>query len=307
MTADPDVIGTPDPLPPGPQDLQRMILAASGSSAGNHRLGLAVLDTGATETVGSLEAIEYILHCRFRRYGHEDIGVDVNRRKKFKFGNAEERTAESFLLLPQTVQGQTTSLGIYTLDVPGVPVLIGIKTMDRLGAVVDTRRKTLEFTEIFPGVRIPLAKGQNGHLLLDLCQDWADNSALPTQGAEIPRPAASHSRLDTGLSEQNEGDEPPTVQECAHSGDEHSSRQCQLHVHVVDTKSETSAEALIEEYTAEDFVPQVSDSGTAVGPGSADQHGAILGDPHGQVGGEGPGGNRSADGLQRRQGQSRRS
>ena len=101
------------------------------------------MDTGATETVRSLEAIEYMLHQRSQRYGHEEVGVDPNKNKRFKFGNAQERWSESFLLLPQEVAGQPTSLGVYTLDVPGVPILIGIKTMVKLGAVVDTAGASL--------------------------------------------------------------------------------------------------------------------------------------------------------------------
>ena len=81
----------PDPRPPGPIELQRLILAATGTGMESHRLGLVVLDTGATETVGSREAIEYIMQKRFQKYGYEDRGIDVNRRKT------------------------STSLGIYTL------------------------------------------------------------------------------------------------------------------------------------------------------------------------------------------------
>lgn len=157
-----------------PLDTQRMILAAAstGSHQDPHRLGYAVIDTGATETVGSLDAVEYITQQRALRFGPEDIGVDPKRVKRFKFGNAEERVAESFMLLPQSVQGKPTSLGIYTLDVPNVPILLGIKTMSKLGAVVNLADNTLTFTKLFPGTAIPLIRSHNGHLLLDLCKDW---------------------------------------------------------------------------------------------------------------------------------------
>ncbi len=155
-----------------PADIQRLILAAAGGPHDPHRLGYAVIDTGATETVGSLEAIEYIMNSRSSRFPNEKVGVDVSRRKRFRFGNAEERQAESFLVLPQTVGGLKTSLGVYTLDVPGVPVLLGIKTMEKLGAIVNVASRTLEFQSVFPGLKIPLVKAQNGHLLLDLCMDW---------------------------------------------------------------------------------------------------------------------------------------
>ena len=277
----------PDPRPPGPIDLQRLILAATGTGQESHRLGLAVLDTGATETVGSLEAIEYVMHQRFLKYGHEEIGVDVTRRKKFKFGNAEERTAESYLLLPQSVQGVSTSLGIYTLDVPGVPVLVGIKTMDRLGAVVDTRRRTLEFTAIFPGVRIPPVKGHNGHLLLDLCRDWTENSDQSAQGDTIPRTVQSHSPTSTGRVEQNEGD----VRHADRSPD------FQRHVHAVETQSESSNGGVIEQFAAEDFFPQGVENGPEEPPTPVDCDGAVPGDLVRQAGGQGSGRACTPDGL----------
>lgn len=112
------------------------------------------------------------MNIRSVRFPNEQVGVDVSRKKRFRFGNAEERQAESFLILPQTVGGVKTNLGVYTLDVPGVPVLLGIKTMEKLGAVVHVGNRTLEFQGVFPGLKIPLVKAQNGHLLLDLCMDW---------------------------------------------------------------------------------------------------------------------------------------
>ena len=156
--------------------VHRMVLAASSgggeASSDSSRLGFAVVDTGATETVGSLDAIEYVMSCRRGIFGAEEIGVCTDRVKRFKFGNAQERVAESFVHLPQTIDGVSTSLGVYTLDVPGVPILLGIKTLGKLGATIAVDPPSLEFTKLFPGVRIPLKRGNNGHLLLDLCHDW---------------------------------------------------------------------------------------------------------------------------------------
>lgn len=130
-SADPTFMSQPSTIQslPATQDVQRMVLAAGDPSDPN-RLVYAVIDTGATETVGSLDAIEFILSRRFAAFGHEEVGVDPKRVKRFKFGNAQERWAESYLLLPQTIQGTATSLGVYTLDVPNVPILLGIKYQD---------------------------------------------------------------------------------------------------------------------------------------------------------------------------------
>lgn len=61
---------------------------------------------------------------------------------------------------------------MYSLDVPGVSILVGVKTMEKRGAVIRVAEKTLEFTKVFPGTKIPLIQGKNKHLLWDLCCDW---------------------------------------------------------------------------------------------------------------------------------------
>ena len=237
------------------EDLQRMILAAAGSAHDPHRLGYAVVDTGATETVGSLEALEFVMNQRMQHFGAEDIGVDVSKHKRFKFGNAEERAAESFVHLPQTVNGIRTTLGVYTLDVPGVPVLLGIKTMNKLGAIVNVRKQTLEFTEIFPGTIIPLTKGQNGHLLLDLCRDWNPESRDSSQTNENQNMSHTY-HLEQGIDQGKES----TV----HSGGATSAADPQslgpLNVHVVengsDTNSEVSADQALQQYVMHGLAAQ---------------------------------------------------
>ena len=158
------------------QRAEQLVLAAESGGLGNP-LRYAVIDTGATETVGSLDAVEFVIQSRHAIYGDEEIGVNPNKTKRFRFGNGHERHAESFITIPQTIDGMHTSLGVYTMDVPGIPILLGVQTMMRLGAVVDVAAPSLTFTKLFPNRNIPLIRGQNGHLLLDLCKDW-------TQGPE---------------------------------------------------------------------------------------------------------------------------
>ena len=163
--------------------------AAAVHSASMERLRYAVLDTGATETVGSMDALQHIMNLRVEMFGYEHVGIDTSHRKFFKFGNGASDQSCSYVLLPQLVGETVTSLGVHAMDVPGIPVLIGIKTMERLGARIDVLTKTLEFQKIFPGVCIPLKRGDNGHLLLDLCSNW-----LRQDPCEVsPKP---HSSLD---------------------------------------------------------------------------------------------------------------
>ena len=51
--------------------------------------GFAVLDTGATESIASLEALEALMKIREKKYGTENITV-YERHRKFRFGNGQE-------------------------------------------------------------------------------------------------------------------------------------------------------------------------------------------------------------------------
>ena len=100
--------------------------------------GFGVLDLGATETVGSLEAIEKVLQLRQLQPGEfDEVRVMPNAKKMFRFGNGEVKQCESYLLLPQHVGSKKVLLGIYTLMAEKVPILIGMRTLTRLGAIID--------------------------------------------------------------------------------------------------------------------------------------------------------------------------
>ena len=159
-----------------PEDVTMNILAAQEavnySELPGQRLQYAVIDTGATETVGSLQALDVVMGLRTATFGPEQVEVDPQMQKNFKFGNAQTHRAESLVYLPQHIGQQRTALAVFALDVPNVPVLVGIKTLRRLGAQIDTVNDTIEFKGLYPGIHVPLIRGRNGHLLLNLCNDW---------------------------------------------------------------------------------------------------------------------------------------
>ena len=139
--------------------------------------GFGVLDLGATETVGSLEAIEKVLQRR-HQLGHllpgehDEVRVMPEAKKMFRFGNGQVKQSESYLLLPQHVGAKKVLLGIYTLMAEKVPILIGMRTLTKLGAIVDVTGGWLVLTNVDAKIKIPLQKSAAGHLLVDLTQDW---------------------------------------------------------------------------------------------------------------------------------------
>jgi len=141
-------------------------------------MGFGVIGTGATESVASLEALEKILNRRSLKFGtKEGFKVIKGPNKTFKFGNGLSQSAESFILLPQTLGDMTVSLGLFTIDASGVPVLIGIRSLEKLGAIIDCTRGALVLKAVDAALLVPLARSKSGHLLLNLCDNWLDGSS----------------------------------------------------------------------------------------------------------------------------------
>ena len=146
--------------------------------------GHAVLDSGATETVASLEAIEEVMSRRKLKFPHEKVYVYPGQHRSFRFGNGQSRTAESYIELPQLLNGKGIRLGIHTLDVPEVPVLISIQTLRKLGAVINFVGNYVVFEAVNSNIQIPLVQSPSGHLLLDLTQDWMSTGIASGQDSK---------------------------------------------------------------------------------------------------------------------------
>ena len=153
------------------------------ASAGETRLGIlaslscdlsckAVLDIGATATVGSLQAIDYIVGALAERSESETLRVFPGRQRQFRFGNGQVSSSLSHVELPQRLDGHFVHLGIHTIDAEGVPVLMSIKTLKRLGAIIDVARRLVIFQQVNARVAVRLQESPSGHLLLDLRADW---------------------------------------------------------------------------------------------------------------------------------------
>ena len=154
---------------------------SQGEREGLELAGFAVLDTGATETVGSLPAVEQLMKARHQHLGvAEQVRVVDQPPKRFKFGNGEYAFSASYILLPQQLGDQEIQLGIFTLDVTGVPLLVGIRTLRRLGAVLDLSKFIIVFTAVDLSRAIPLKRSPSGHALLDLRGDWLSGGCLVT-------------------------------------------------------------------------------------------------------------------------------
>jgi hypothetical protein len=136
--------------------------------------GMGVLDCGATETIGSISSIEALFEDRVQHLGPQTCTIDTESKRRFRFGNGEGRNASSEATLRLTAAGHPLDLKINALGVDNVPILLSVKTMERLGAVVDFKNGQAIFEALDPAKVVRLHRARSGHLMVDLRGDLMD-------------------------------------------------------------------------------------------------------------------------------------
>ena len=135
---------------------------AALSASRDETIGKMVIDSGATESLGSLEALEYLSD---RLSGNSRITVNPCIQQRFRFGNGTRGAASSMVTLDHVMGGHPVTIGINCLETKRyVPILASIKFLRALGAKVCFETDRL-FTR-FGDVR--LERTSSGHLVLDL-------------------------------------------------------------------------------------------------------------------------------------------
>ena len=137
--------------------------------------GKAIIDCGATKSLGSVHALEQVM--RLSQNGMSR--VDTDNQPVFGFGNSSEDRCVSTLHLNLRAGGRPGTLRIHALDKGSAPVLLSVSTLRSLGAIVDFGENNMVLRAIDPQKLIALEQSQAGHLLLPLIGDILDN-AVPT-------------------------------------------------------------------------------------------------------------------------------
>lgn len=135
--------------------------------------GMAILDGGATRTLGSVAAMEKLMEINQSKKGHDGVKrIDHTLRPTFGFGNSSSDKCMSTAWLSVQAGGRDGQLKVHTLDRGSSPILFSIETLRSLGALIDFEHDLLVFRKLDPARVIPLERSCTGHQLLPLCDDW---------------------------------------------------------------------------------------------------------------------------------------
>ncbi|CAE6969386.1 RE2 [Symbiodinium sp. CCMP2592] len=144
--------------------------------------GLCVVDGGATQTVGSVAAVEAILAMNKKKHGSNRLtAVSTSDPPTFSFGNSTENKCLSTASLKVSAGGNPGELRIHTLDHGQSPVLLSVEALRNLGAIIDFKADLVAFRHLDVNRIIPLGRSKTGHQLLPLTDDWMANACATTR------------------------------------------------------------------------------------------------------------------------------
>ena len=133
--------------------------------------GKAIIDGGATSSVGSLEALEQIGRLNWEKYRDDGIQVHPEEKPSFRFGNNGKTTCLSTATLAVPLGGQVGQMKVAVHDIPGQPVLLSVSSLRALGAVIDFDEDEMILKRVDPHAIVQLERATNGHQVFPLTDD----------------------------------------------------------------------------------------------------------------------------------------
>eukprot|EP00439_Symbiodinium_sp_Y106_P045404 s1180_g5.t1 len=133
--------------------------------------GKAIIDGGATASVGSIQAMEKIRELAWKRNGTEAVEVLQSAAPSFKFGNNGKVDCASNTSVQVPMDGRVGSMQVAVHEIQGQPVLMSIQSLRSLGAVIDFDQDQMILKKVNPTKVIDLERAPSGHQLFPMVDD----------------------------------------------------------------------------------------------------------------------------------------
>ena len=135
------------------------------------REGKAIIDGGATSSLGSEEALQSIAQLNWIAHGDDRIQIIPDERPAFKFGNNGRHTCMATAMLRLPITKPKSQMKIHLHDISGQLVLLSVRSLRALGAVIDFEKNEAIFKRLDPQRLVTLETTETGHQLFPLVQD----------------------------------------------------------------------------------------------------------------------------------------
>ena len=139
--------------------------------------GKAVVDGGATRTIGSAYALSRIMEINEGKYGRDGLlKLDMTDRPSFGFGNSSKDRCASTAHMAVPLAGKMPSMKVHALDKGNSPVLLSVHSLRQLGAVVDFENDMAIFRHVDPAKVVSFERSAAGHQIMPLTEDIFQNA-----------------------------------------------------------------------------------------------------------------------------------
>ena len=129
---------------------------------------MGIIDSGATASLGSAEALEHVMKQNLAACGDSKMSIDLSRKPTFKFGNGEKKECLSTVHMGLGLGERQGKFEVHVHDTPGQPVLVSRKALRALGAIIDFGEGKVIYRKVNPKAVVTLEEAPNGHLLMPL-------------------------------------------------------------------------------------------------------------------------------------------
>ena len=139
--------------------------------------GMAVVDGGATRSIGSVYALSRVCDLNESKRGKNGlVGLDMQDRPSFGFGNSSKDQCSSTCSLEVPLAGGASVMKVHALDKGTSPILLSIDSLRRLGAIIDFSNDMAVLRNVDAARVVKLQRSAAGHQLMPLTEDVFQNS-----------------------------------------------------------------------------------------------------------------------------------
>lgn len=138
--------------------------------------GKAIIDGGATSSVGSVSALDKVLELQHSNQLQPEISVAPEEQSQFRFGNNGKTRCLSSTILKIPLNQDFGSMKIHVHDIEGQPILLSVSALRSLKGVIDFERDEMILKAVNPSRVISLERAPSGHQVFPLAEDIMKNS-----------------------------------------------------------------------------------------------------------------------------------
>ena len=126
--------------------------------------GKALIDCGATKSMGSWEALDGLARMNEQRQGSTRFSLDHTKKTWYTFANRNRQQSEGEVAFKVNVGGRTGDCKINCLNTTGVPILLSVQSLSQMGAIIDFSTGAAFFRHLTDQSCVQLERASNGHL-----------------------------------------------------------------------------------------------------------------------------------------------